>query len=239
MAPERLLVFELTGDVSNFARAATRVPGLEFLGAEDLDPDDDDKNPVLYPASSLTLPRCDNFSVSGVIGSQTEPFPPGSRRGGLSLGKLRDLRPWGPRDRVTEGDLAVLARENADAEGWVKLEIELVFPCAGRASRGGRATRFAKCWGEIISRTRIDGAAYHALLVKVPRRPNWFVSACAAVRGSSRRSPFCTSGRRAFRISTSSRCRKRFQNSAQRSACQRSHCGHLRCRATRRASAAR
>jgi hypothetical protein len=48
MAPERLLVFELTGDVANFARAAARVPGLEFVGAEDLEADDDDKNPVLY-----------------------------------------------------------------------------------------------------------------------------------------------------------------------------------------------
>ena len=84
MAPERLLVFELTGDASNFARAATRVPGLEFLGAEDLDPDDDDEIRS-STCSSLTLPRCDNFSVSGVIGSQTEPFPPGSRRGGHCL----------------------------------------------------------------------------------------------------------------------------------------------------------
>src|SRR5689334_11692960 len=37
LAPERLLVFELTGDVSNFSRAAARVPGLEFLGTEDLE----------------------------------------------------------------------------------------------------------------------------------------------------------------------------------------------------------
>ena len=46
MAPERLLVFELTGDVANFARAASRIPGLEFVGAEELGEDDDDKNPV-------------------------------------------------------------------------------------------------------------------------------------------------------------------------------------------------
>jgi len=48
MAPERLLVFELTGDVSNFARAAARVPGLEFIGAEDLPEDADDRNPIYY-----------------------------------------------------------------------------------------------------------------------------------------------------------------------------------------------
>jgi hypothetical protein len=35
LAPERLLVFELTADVQNFARAAAHIPGLEC--AEDLE----------------------------------------------------------------------------------------------------------------------------------------------------------------------------------------------------------
>jgi hypothetical protein len=48
LAPERLLVFELTADVQNFARAAANVPGLEFIDAEDLEGDVHDKNPSLY-----------------------------------------------------------------------------------------------------------------------------------------------------------------------------------------------
>ena len=48
LAPERLLVFELTTDVQNFARAAQLVPGLEFIGAEDLEGDDADQSPSLY-----------------------------------------------------------------------------------------------------------------------------------------------------------------------------------------------
>src|SRR5579871_3869461 len=48
LAPERLLIFELTGDVANFAKAAANVPGLEFIGGEEIEADEEDKNPVLY-----------------------------------------------------------------------------------------------------------------------------------------------------------------------------------------------
>ena len=48
LAPERLLVFELTADVQNFARAAANIPGLEFIGAQDLESDEEDKSPSLY-----------------------------------------------------------------------------------------------------------------------------------------------------------------------------------------------
>src|SRR6266849_5566998 len=34
LAPERLLVFELTADVQNFARAAANISGLEFIDVE-------------------------------------------------------------------------------------------------------------------------------------------------------------------------------------------------------------
>src|SRR5580700_11406304 len=48
LAPERLLVFELTADVQNFARAAANVPGLEFIAAEDIEADEIDKSPSIY-----------------------------------------------------------------------------------------------------------------------------------------------------------------------------------------------
>jgi hypothetical protein len=37
LAPERLLVFEVTGSVQNFAKAVGRIPGLEFAGEEELE----------------------------------------------------------------------------------------------------------------------------------------------------------------------------------------------------------
>src|ERR1700730_17182035 len=97
MAPERLLVFELTGDVANFARAAARVPGLEFLGAEDLEADDDDKKPVLY----LLIP--DASALRQMLSLWRDwlagrGLPRGFAPWRVVFSQLRDLRPWGPKD---------------------------------------------------------------------------------------------------------------------------------------------
>jgi hypothetical protein len=167
MAPERLLVFELTGDIANFARAATRVPGLEFLGAEDLEGDEHDKTPVLY----LLIP--DAAALRQLLSLwrtwlANRALPTGYGPWRSLFTQLRDLRPWGPRDRVSEEDLAVLASEHADAQGRVKLEIELVFRAQGDPVEAAARQALQNVGGEIISRTRIEGAGYHALLVSVP-----------------------------------------------------------------------
>jgi hypothetical protein len=47
LAPERLLVFEVRGSVSNFAAAVQRVNGLELIDEEELG-SDDDKDPIAY-----------------------------------------------------------------------------------------------------------------------------------------------------------------------------------------------
>ncbi len=48
LAPERLLVFEVTGSVQNFANAVSRLTGLEFAGEEELEADEFDENPEFY-----------------------------------------------------------------------------------------------------------------------------------------------------------------------------------------------
>ena len=48
LAPERLLVFEVRGAISEFANAVRKVPGLELVDEEELASDDDDKAPVAY-----------------------------------------------------------------------------------------------------------------------------------------------------------------------------------------------
>ena len=130
LAPERLLVFELTGDVANFVRAAANVPGLEFIGAEEIEADDEDKNPVLY----LLIP--DAAALRQMLSLWRDwlagrGLPRGFAPWRDVFSRLRDLRPWGPKDRVTAEDLAVLAEEHADVEGKVRLELELVFRAQG------------------------------------------------------------------------------------------------------------
>jgi hypothetical protein len=163
LAPERLLVFE-----ANFARAAANVPGLEFIGAEEIEADEEDKNPVLY----LLIP--DAAALRQTLSLWRDwlagrGLPRGFAPWRAVFSQLRDLRPWGPKDRVTPEDLAVLAEEHADVDGKVRLELELVFRAQGEAVEAAAIQALQGVGGELISRSRVAGAGYHALLVKVPQ----------------------------------------------------------------------
>jgi hypothetical protein len=168
MAPERLLVFELTGDVGGFARAAAGVPGLEFIGAEDDEADELDKNPVLY----LLIP--DAAALRQLLTlwrdwQNNRDLPAGMAPWKSLFSHLRAIRPWGPRDRVTNEDLAVLADEHADANGNVRLELELVFRKQGDPVEASAQQAVQAIGGAVLSRTRIEGAGYHALLATIPQ----------------------------------------------------------------------
>jgi hypothetical protein len=173
LAPERLLVFEVRGSISAFARAVQQVPGLELVDEEELPYDEHDKAPVVY----LMVPDARALR-------ELENLWRRWRRGALVYGEtpwrqvfdlLRDLRPWGPGDRVQPVDLDILAEEiegRTDDE-MVKLEIELVF----RANRDIAQdleeeirAAIAIRGGSIIFRSRIEDIAYHALLAELPVR---------------------------------------------------------------------
>lgn len=173
LAPERLLVFEVRGTVEPFAAAIRRVQGLELIDEEELTADADDKAPVAY----LMVPDLQALRELLALWQRW-------REGRLQRGEtpwrdvfalLRDLRPWGPMDRVEPAETNLLAEEifGRPDDELISLEIELVFRAnvetaadrenevrAAVASRGGR----------IVSRSRIDDIAYHALLVQIPVR---------------------------------------------------------------------
>jgi hypothetical protein len=65
--------------------------------------------------------------------------------------------------------LEVFGREFADADGLVKLEIELVFRTQGEAVEAAALQALQAVGGRVVSRTRIEGAGYHALLAQVPQ----------------------------------------------------------------------
>jgi hypothetical protein len=167
LAPERLLVFELTDDVSNFARAAAAVPGLEFIAAEGLEADEHDKNPSLY----LMIPDATALRQMVTLWTRFQAgqaLPAGMTPWRDLFAQLRDLRPWGPQDRVSPEDAAVLAEERADARGMVRLELELVYRTQVGVE-GQALTALAASGGALIARSRVNGAKYHALLVDVPK----------------------------------------------------------------------
>lgn len=167
LAPERLLVFELTGGVMQFTEAVRLVPGLEFLGAEDLEEDELDKSPAVY----LMVPS--EAALRNIVSlwrgwQRTSTVPPRYSAWKTMLSQLRDIRPWGPQDRVTAGDLEVLIDEFERNAPATRVEIELVFRRNGEPVEGEARAGILAVGGAIVSRSRIAGAGYHALLADIP-----------------------------------------------------------------------
>lgn len=171
LAPERLLVFEVRGAIGTFADAIRRVPGLELVDEEEMQSDEQDKQPVAY----LMVP---DLAALRNIESLWRRWRAGQLVWGETawsnvFERLRDLRPWGPADRVQPYEANILAAEIDGLEDGelVRLEIELVFRASDVAAAENAETVIAAVGargGRLVSRARIADIAYHALLVDLP-----------------------------------------------------------------------
>ena len=171
LAPERLLVFEVRGTVSQFAAAIQRVPGLELVDEEEMAEQEGDKDPVAY----LLMPDMEALRQLGSLWARW-------LAGRLVVGEtpwrdvfqlLRDLRPWGPQDRVQPLDAAELATEieGLADDALVRLEVELIYRASGKTGSEAETevrAAIAAYGGRVISRSRIDDIAYHAVLADLP-----------------------------------------------------------------------
>lgn len=170
LAPERLLVFEVRGPVNNFTAAVQRVSGLELIDEEELG-SDDDQEPVAYLLVPDARALAELLSLWRRWNADQIRFGETPWRGVFEL--LRDLRPWGPQDRVQVLDAGFLAEEIAgrDDDELVPLEIELIYRASeARARDQEQEVRAAIIGhgGEIVSGARLPDIAYHALLVDLP-----------------------------------------------------------------------
>lgn len=173
LAPERLLVFEVRGSIQDFARAIAKVPGLELVDEEEL-PSDEDKQPVAY----LLVP--DARALSQIlrlwtIWLETGELPTGFAPWRNVFDCLRDIRPWGPTDRVQDVDRDILNEQIAGRadDDLSFLEIELIFranTAVGAATEAELSAAVRARGGNVVSGARLDEIAYHALLVRLPVR---------------------------------------------------------------------
>ena len=171
LAPERLLVFEVRGSIATFARAVSRIPGLELVDEEEL-PSDEDSSPVAYllVPEVRALRQIESLWQIWLAGRD---LPDGYTPWRDVFACLRDLRPWGPDDRVQPFDASVLGEEifgKADDE-LVPLEVEIVFRpnAVAAASNDASVVRAISAYrGTIVSRVRLDDIAYHAVLARLP-----------------------------------------------------------------------
>lgn len=171
LAPERLLVFEVRGSISAFANAIQQVAGLELVDEEELEGDDGDEQPFAY----LLVPDMAALRNLEALWRrwQAGQLVWGEGAWGNVFELLRDLRPWGPADRVQRTDLGFLvdAIEGRAEDEVVRLEVELVFRINEAAAADCEANVRAAiegCGGRILSRSRIGDIAYHALLADLP-----------------------------------------------------------------------
>jgi hypothetical protein len=153
-------------------RAVAHVPGLEYEGEEDLAEDEFDRNPVAY----LLVP--DMRALGEILslwqrGQAGQAMPRGFGPWANVFGCLRDVRPWGPQDRVSRDDAhfltdAIFGKPDNDLQ---RLEIELVYrtndEAAARAEENLREIVLNR-GGAVIHRSRLFDVAYHALLVDLP-----------------------------------------------------------------------
>lgn len=171
LAPERLLVFEVRGSIAAFARAVSRVPGLELIDEEEL-PGDEDVAPLAYllVPDVRALRQIESLWRTWVARSD---LPEGHTAWRDVFACLRDLRPWGPEDRVQPADASILDEEifgKADDE-QIPLEIEIVFRSNADAAAVNEATiarAIGAYGGTILSRARLAHIAYHAILARLP-----------------------------------------------------------------------
>jgi hypothetical protein len=174
LAPERLLVFEVRGSIGAFAAAVRSVPGfLELIDEEELQTDETDKAPVAY----LMVPDIRALQELESLWRrwQGDKLVRGETPWREVFALLRDLRRWGPTDRVQAGDADILTEviEGRADDEPVRLEIELVFRAEDRLARDWEEevrTAIVARGGRLLSRSRIPDIAYHAVLAELPSR---------------------------------------------------------------------
>lgn len=189
--PELVVVFDLADSVEAFARAVQRVPGLEFLAELDegrAEPDDDfhvvDSNGQ-RTASQLNetayLVLTNTQAVTQLIrlfrnwqADENAAFPYGLAPLRNAFRLLRDIRRWGPQDRIRDTGLLEQWREEVIVvgnSGSARVEVELWFrsELSRRAAAQAQVLALIAAAGGRVRRTAVlPQIGYHALLAELP-----------------------------------------------------------------------
>jgi len=194
--PELVVVFEVNASLADFAKAASRMGGLEFLAefVEDPEPPENgistrrpgqfvDRTLYVLAQNQLALQQLQRLWQLWT----TEDRPVFER--GLAPWKqifalLKDVRPWSPADRIAGTQLEEVWRRGLrESAGFFVAEVELWFRKTASARQSAEAqvrADLALAGCEVLDSTEIDPIAYHALLVRVDA-----ATADATLRGTS------------------------------------------------------
>ncbi len=191
IAPERALVFEVAGSISDFRALTLKTPGLEFLGDEDLlfDADDDfhyidsrkgkegDARMDKPVGGRLYMAMPDVRALQDLVSlwnrwEDGQTLDRGFAQWGGIFSRLRKIRPWGSLDRLTDESLNRLRNDMSDVSSdYLRIEIDLWFrknlEDRERAYRD-LADAISESGGAIVHRSVISDIGYHGVLADVP-----------------------------------------------------------------------
>ncbi len=187
IAPEEVIVIETVGPVEDFIVAVRNIEGLEWLGEveeEDIPPDDDffvanreggrtDK-PI---RGRVFLVFTNQRALQQLLSlwdtwKADRPLPWGVGKWAEVFARLRDVRPWGVRDRLIEtGVIADWTERVEHHQEVVPCEIELWFrsdPHRRQSARDRVSGLVTGLGGEVMQEATIEEIAYHAVLARLP-----------------------------------------------------------------------
>ena len=191
IAPERALVLEVAGSLVDFQATVRRVRGLEFFGDEEsmFDPDEDffvtdtrrgreGQRRMDRPLDGrLYLSMPDLAALKQLLSlwerwQSGETLPRNFTKWRDTFAILRDIRPWGPDDRLspeTISDWQAMLKE--DTGKLQRIEVEMWFheDQQNRARAYGRVKEAVdQAGGIVIDHAVIEEVGYEAVLVDVP-----------------------------------------------------------------------
>ena len=191
IAPERALVLEVAGSMVDFQALAARVEGLEFLGDEEIefDPDEDFFEPdgrkgregerrtdrPLGGRLYLAMPDVEALRQLLSLWDRWQRgagMPTGFTPWRDVFASLREIRPWGPADRLSDETISRWREEIENDPGERRrIEVELWFR-DGAASRAAAFRRVAEvvaaAGGTLVHHAVIEEIGYEAVLLDLP-----------------------------------------------------------------------
>ncbi len=191
IAPERALVLAVAGSLVDFQALAARVDGLEFLGDEEIEfePDEDFFEPDEREGREgerrtdrplggrLYLAMPDVEALRQLLSlwdrwQRGEDLPSGFTPWRNVFASLREIRPWGPADRLSDETISRWRDEIEDYPREVyRIEVELWFRDSG-ASRAAVFRRVAEVMtaagGTLVHHAIIEEIGYEAVLIDLP-----------------------------------------------------------------------
>jgi hypothetical protein len=186
IVPERALVFEVKGTLTDFYRALGSIPGLELLGEEEGEVAADDDFAIVDDGqrkTGIAVPVRLYFTIPDAealrelvrlwnLFKAGQPLGYGKSQWKNVFEHLSDVRPWGPKDRLTEETIANWKERLAAARDEpVRFEVEFWYrdhQVRRETAAHAFQTEALRLGGRPLDWSDIAPIRYHAALVEVP-----------------------------------------------------------------------